>query len=128
MQAWVADLRVVPTGVWLPWIAVGLEALGIVVIALGYSFLGDANQIGLTKQPRYVRTGGPYSLSRNPIYLGFHLLSAAAVLYTANPVVLILALLSVALHHAIVLAEERHLDSTLGAEYREYRARVRRYL
>ncbi len=128
VECWVLDLRVVALGPSAPWVAVGLEALGIAVIAAGYVSLGNANQMGLTRHPTHVRTGGVYRMSRNPIYLGFHLLSAAAVLYTANPLVLVLATTSVALHHRIVLAEERHLDRTLGAEFRAYRARVRRYL
>lgn len=128
VEAWVADLRVVSLGAWLPWVAVSLEALGMSVIALGYAYLGDANQIGLTPHTIRIRREGPYRVSRNPIYVGFHLLTAAALLYTANPVVLVLAATSVAIHHAVVLSEERHLERVFGDEYREYRARVRRYL
>lgn len=127
-QAYMADLRVVALGTVIPWLAVSLEALALGLIALGYHALGDANQMGLAEHPARVRTSGVYRVSRNPIYVGFHALSLAATLYTANPVVLLFALTSVVLHHAIVRAEERHLEQALGAEYRAYRAQVRRYL
>lgn len=127
-QSWVVELRVVALPTIVPWLAVGLEALGLGLVVLAYRSLGDANQMGLAHQPATVRTRGVYRVSRNPMYVGFHLIASAAVLYTANPIVLLLAMTSITLHHSIVLAEERHLERALGGEYRAYRARVRRYL
>jgi len=127
VQAFLANLRMVD-GDALPWLGVATEWLGVGIIALGYRDLGDANQIGLARPPLRLHAGGTYRLSRNPVYLGFHLVSAGAVLYSLNPVVGLLAAVSVAVHHAIIRAEEAHLERALGAEYRAYRGRVRRYL
>jgi protein-S-isoprenylcysteine O-methyltransferase Ste14 len=97
------------------------------VIALGYRSLGDGNQMGLSGSPK-LRVTGVYRWSRNPIYVGFHLMTLGAVLYTLNPFVLLLAVTSIAVHHAVVLAEEAHLTRQVGASYAEYRRRVRRYI
>ena len=39
-----------------------------------------------------------------------------------------LGLVSFAIHHAVILAEEAHLRSTLGEGYLDYQRTVRRYL
>jgi protein-S-isoprenylcysteine O-methyltransferase Ste14 len=128
VQSYLVNLRVVVGSPTVIWSAVGLEALAVALILLGYAHLGDGNQIGLTQSAVQLRVTGIYRLTRNPIYVGFHLLTVAAVLYTLNPAVLLLGMISIGVHHAIVLAEEAHLESKLGASYREYRASVRRYL
>jgi protein-S-isoprenylcysteine O-methyltransferase Ste14 len=50
------------------------------------------------------------------------------VLWTANAVILALALAAVVIHHRIVLAEERYLAAQFGEAYTQYAGRVRRYL
>jgi protein-S-isoprenylcysteine O-methyltransferase Ste14 len=45
-----------------------------------------------------------------------------------NPIALALALFSIAVHHRIVLAEERFLAGAFGPAYQDYCHRVRRYL
>jgi protein-S-isoprenylcysteine O-methyltransferase Ste14 len=128
VQAYIHDLRVIDAGAFVPWFALGVEALGIATIALSYRHLGDNNQMGLTQTSVTLHTTGIYALSRNPVYVGFHLMTLSAVLFTLNPVVLVLALVAVGVHHAVVLAEEAHLERQAGEAYREYRRRVRRYI
>lgn len=128
VQSYVLELRLVDAGPLVPWLAVVVEALGLGVVALGYRHLGDGNQIGLSRAPVELRVVGLYRVTRNPVYLGFFLITLAAVAYTLNPVVLALGVVAVAVHHAIVRAEEAHLERELGETYRAYRRRVRRYL
>jgi protein-S-isoprenylcysteine O-methyltransferase Ste14 len=45
-----------------------------------------------------------------------------------NPLVLLVAVFIVAVHHRIVLAEEAYLREAFGGEYAEYCGHVRRYL
>jgi protein-S-isoprenylcysteine O-methyltransferase Ste14 len=67
-------------------------------------------------------------MSRNPMYVGVYLIIAASALYTANPVVILLGVFVIAVHHRIVLAEEKHLQNVFGREYFEYCSRVRQYI
>jgi protein-S-isoprenylcysteine O-methyltransferase Ste14 len=62
------------------------------------------------------------------MYLGVYSTLLAACLYTLNPIVLVLAIFVVAVHHKIVLAEERYLSGVFGEEYADYCRRVRRYI
>jgi protein-S-isoprenylcysteine O-methyltransferase Ste14 len=45
-----------------------------------------------------------------------------------NPILLLVAVYIVAVHHKIVLAEEEHMQKVFGEEYTQYCRRVRRYL
>jgi protein-S-isoprenylcysteine O-methyltransferase Ste14 len=127
VQALGLNLRVVASSGFLSWLAVAIEGLGLLVVWRGFRDLGDGNQMGLLNSPK-LRVSGVYAWSRNPIYVGFHLMTLAAVLYTLNPLVLLLAVTTIAIHHFIVLAEEAHLAHEIGAPYIEYKRRVRRYV
>lgn len=74
-------------------------------------------------------TDGPYRFSRNPMYLGFASLVLAAAGFTGSlwPAIT----LPVAIALIVVLAirpEERYLEGRFGDAYRDYCARVRRWL
>jgi protein-S-isoprenylcysteine O-methyltransferase Ste14 len=74
-------------------------------------------------------TGGPYRLSRNPIYLAMAV--AFAGLACAVDSLWLLALLPVlvlALDRGVIAREEPYLQRRFGAAYRDYRVRVRRWL
>lgn len=74
-------------------------------------------------------TGGIYQVSRNPIYLGMALLSAAfgLKLGAASPLA-VTPVLMVALDRIFIRREEVYLERRFGADYRAYRQRVRRWL
>lgn len=74
-------------------------------------------------------TDGPYRYSRNPLYLRvtlFHL----SVAFLLNDVWLLAVLppVLIVLHVGVVRREERYLEAKFGNEYREYKAKVRRWL
>jgi protein-S-isoprenylcysteine O-methyltransferase Ste14 len=62
------------------------------------------------------------------MYVGVYLTLCAAVLRTLNPILLLVAVYVIAVHHRIVLAEEAQLRKVFGQEYRTYCSRVRRYV
>jgi protein-S-isoprenylcysteine O-methyltransferase Ste14 len=74
-------------------------------------------------------TGGPYRLSRNPMYLGFTLLYLGAACW-ANSLWLLLFLpvILALMQQLVILREERYLERRFGAEYVGYRNRVRRWI
>jgi protein-S-isoprenylcysteine O-methyltransferase Ste14 len=62
------------------------------------------------------------------MYVGVYATIVAASLYTGNPVVILLGAFVVAVHHAIVLEEEKTLRKVFSREYPEYCSRVPRYI
>ena len=101
--------------------------------ALAYSFLTTFRRAGTPVDPgesaRTLVTGGPYRLTRNPGYLGMALAYAgiavaSGALWLFVPLVPVLAVID----RGVIAREERYLARKFGAEYTDYRARVRRWL
>ena len=75
-----------------------------------------------------VRTG-PYRFSRNPIYLAFFALHLGLAILVNSPWLVVTLIAAVAIIAVVVVPrEERYLTGRFGAEYLEYKARVRRWL
>ena len=96
--------------------------------------LWGVHHIGAISRTRSERLGpliasGPFAYLRNPLYVGNVALwvgyAITARLLWLAPVVLVLLGLE---YHAIVRWEERLLESRLGEAYRDYTARVPRWL
>ena len=114
-------IALLAAGAWL--------ALDIVAIAL----FGEA---GTTIWPNWgpnpttaLVTSGPYRFSRNPQYVGIAFLHIAFAF--ALGVMWALALLPVLLafiDRFVIPREERYLERRFGQSYRDYKARVRRWL
>jgi len=112
-----------------------LVVAGIAVVALGEAIrLWGVRHIGAISRTRSTRLGplvasGPFSLVRNPLYIGNVALwmgfTISAGLLWLLPIVLLLLAFE---YHAIVQWEEQLLESRLGAAYREYLSRVPRWL
>jgi protein-S-isoprenylcysteine O-methyltransferase Ste14 len=108
-------------------IAVTLIVVGIVIFLKGMSALGEGTSMGLPKSVGRLKTEGILQVTRNPIYLGNHIICIAAVIFTCNPIILFAALLSITIHHKIILAEEKFLLENFKDDYSNYMDKVRRY-
>ena len=76
---------------------------------------------------RLVRIG-LYRFSRNPMYIGVALILIGwALLFASRALGIYAACVIVAFHLRVVFGEEPWLAQTHGAEWSEYRARVRRW-
>lgn len=74
-------------------------------------------------------TTGVFAYTRNPIYLTFTLFYAGiAALVNSLMIVLLLPVVLVVMSVGVIAREERYLDRTFGDTYRQYTARVRRWL
>ncbi len=112
-----------------------LELCGAGLVAFGeFLRLWGVRHIGVISRTRSERLGplvdrGPFAYVRNPLYVGN---IALWVGFAINAGLIWLApILAVILgfeYHAIVRWEEGLLESRLGAPYREYAARVPRWL
>lgn len=128
LAGWSIDLSVLEAPAAVSGIALALWAAGFGLLVLGRFGLGSSFRLGTPKESTSLRTSGLYGISRNPMYLGVYATVLASVLYTLNPLVLVLGVFVVAVHHRIVLAEEEHMRTAFGREYDEYCRRVGRYI
>lgn len=83
---------------------------------------------GLDVPPQRIVDQGPYRYLRNPMYLG-HLIFMAglAISFRSLPAVALFAFHTV-WFHVRVLEDEQHLEEIFGAEYTDYKARVKRWI
>src|SRR5215467_6537371 len=116
---------------WISAIMAGFLILtGIAVFAGGIrNFSSAATPVQGTKPTRTLVTTGIHGWSRNPIYLGMLLVYGGIGLTVRSPWILILALpLAVTIRYGVVAREEAYLERRFGDAYRDYKARVRRWL
>jgi len=83
--------------------------------------------IGQRKSKELI-TDGPFSMCRNPLYVGTLLIVVGISLSLVNYVLLLAVLLiTLPLHLLVVLSEEEHLESIFGSQYVEYKKQVPRF-
>lgn len=105
-----------------------IEMFGVLLIFLGIvGRLWSTLYIGGRKSAEVV-TGGPYSITRNPLYL-FSTVAAAGVGAQIGSFsgIILFALLCAGAFHIVILREERYLKQVLGAPYQAYLAKVPRF-
>ena len=72
---------------------------------------------------------GPYRVTRNPGYLAMACLYVGlAFWFDVFWALVLLPLVLVAIQYYVIVREEAYLESKFGDEYRQYKARVRRWL
>lgn len=116
---------------WISAIGAGsLILIGIAVFAAGVrSFSRAATPLPTNRPARALVETGIYSWTRNPIYLAFFLVYGGIGIIVPNPWILILALpLAITMRYGVVAREEAYLEQRFGDTYRDYKARVRRWL
>ena len=83
---------------------------------------------GIDVAPNDLVTSGPYTVVRNPMYLGHLIFLAGLALFARSWLGLLLLAGTAWWFDARVAADEQHLADQFGARYREYQARVRRWV
>jgi protein-S-isoprenylcysteine O-methyltransferase Ste14 len=129
--------RVLPLPLTLPeaalvrWTIGGvLIVLGIAILAAGIrNFSRAATPVPSNQPVRALVTTGIHGWSRNPIYVGMFLIYFGIGIAAPSPWILILTLpLAMAIRYGVVAREEAYLERRFGDAYRDYKARVRRWL
>ena len=113
------------------WVIAGsLILIGLALFSAGVRNFSRAATPLPTNQPaRVLVTTGIYRWTRNPIYLGFFLTYGGIGVVARSPWILILTLpLIVTIRYGVVAREEAYLERRFGDTYRDYKARVRRWL
>jgi len=120
-----------------PWRA-GFVFAGALVMLLGLRWLlwcvrdfyvSGKGTLAPWDPPKKLVVVGLYRHVRNPMYVGVLTLVAGWALLLASPLILGYALvLAVGFHVRVLLHEEPWLESRFGADWRQYRSEVRRWL
>jgi len=102
-----------------------LIVLGLCYTIWALSYL--RRSFSIMPEARRLVTGGPYALSRHPLYLGEGTAAVGLYLPTIGPIGLLGLAVFLTAQYVRIRAEERVLERVFP-EYAEYRRRVPRYL
>ncbi len=115
--------------------ATTVAGVALVAGGIGFSLSGTATVLRhrTTVVPHHavtrLVTTGPYRISRNPMYTGHVVACLGAALWAGSWWPLIVVPLSVlATLRWVIEPEEAYLAQRFGAEYHNYRSRVRRWI
>jgi protein-S-isoprenylcysteine O-methyltransferase Ste14 len=102
--------------------------IGLLFSILSIINLGTSTRLGLPSEDTVLKTNGLYKLSRNPMYLGFNLVTISSMIYTLNIWIILLGIYSIIVYHLIILGEEKFMQTRFGEKYIDYKIKTGRYL
>lgn len=127
---WLAPVRM-PDGlrpVMLAGYVVIAAALGLMAWSLT-GMLRAGTTPNPTRPTTALLTHGLYGFTRNPMYLAWELVVIGVGLAANAPWVILMALPAAFLTRRLVIdKEERYLETKFGAEFVDYKSRVRRWI
>lgn len=115
----------------------GATIVGSVITFLGITVMGVASrrhkQVGTNLEPWKPTTAiiatGIYARSRNPIYLGMALTHGGLAVAGGSTAALVtLGLCVLVIQFYVIAREEHYLEAKFGADYVEYKNKVRRWI
>lgn len=110
-------------------IGASLVAAGISLVMWAVKTLFKSNVDPRFKPVGGIVTGGPFGFTRNPMYVSFTLMYLGILtVFNALWPLLFLPIVIAVLYYGVIKREERYLETRFGEKYRNYRARVKRWL
>ena len=112
--------------------AVGWPLVVAGVLLLAWS-IRTMSHAGVDPDPNEPTTAivatGPYALSRNPIYVSFYVVyvGIAFMVNTVWPIAVLPVGIAL-LYYGVTARDESYLERVFGDDYRQYKARVRRWV
>jgi protein-S-isoprenylcysteine O-methyltransferase Ste14 len=105
----------------------GFFSAGILMAGLGLALRVWAS--GYLDKGKQLATSGPYSWSRNPLYLGSFIMGLGFSMAAASPwLTALFLILFVAVYLPVMKREEHELTQAFGSDYVVYRDRVALFL
>ncbi len=111
-------------------IAGAMIVFGLALLASGIrNFTRAATPVPTNEPTASLVTSGIHGWTRNPIYLGmFFIYVGIAVVAHSLWILILLVPLAVTIRYGVVAREEAYLERRFGDAYRQYKARVRRWV
>jgi protein-S-isoprenylcysteine O-methyltransferase Ste14 len=125
--AWIA-WAALPLPPWVRWLGVGTALAGFGLLEWSHRALGQewSEQPRVTQSQRLIQSG-PYRWIRHPIYASFLLILGSTLLISANALVGLAWIGSVAIDAVVrIRYEETRMSARFGDEYRLYTSRTGR--
>ena len=115
-----------------PWTWIGalpLAAAGLLAAAAEWRFWRARTPVLPNRTPRALVTSGAYALTRNPMYLAMTLglVGIWLLLGSLSPAALV-PIYMIVIDRLFIRREERRLEAVFGQAFRDYAARVRRWV
>ena len=111
--------------------------IGVLILALGlsmtftsfYLFKKNKTPIMPGQKPTFVVMAGPYTFTRNPMYLGVMTALTGAAVYIGNLLAFVSPIIFfMATNFFYVPREEKLMESIFGNKYLNYKKKVRRWI
>ena len=117
-------------GIWVQLLGVLLLVAGLWLALSAFRALArDRTPSEPWKRTSELVQNGPYSFSRNPIYLSFALLYIGfSCVFNSLFALIIFAPVLIVLDRTQIQREEKYLESMFSEDYRRYKSRVRRWI
>ena len=122
----------------IPWLPEGISSFlgNSLMILPGVLAIFSQRQLRLAKTGQLpgapvvaLVTTGPYSLSRNPIYLAWAIFQLGLGIWLRNAWLVVLLVPAIFIVNVLaIIPEERFLQDKFGQSFRDYQSRVRRWL
>ncbi|MGO4377906.1 methyltransferase family protein [Pseudoduganella sp. RAF53_2] len=111
----------------LRWLGLLMMVLGPAWVVYAQASMGRSWAMGVVDDGELM-TGGPFAISRHPIYLGVRIIMLGQLLVIGSWPVFVVWVLCEVLAQIQVRFEEEAMHARYGQRYAEYCARVRRWL
>jgi protein-S-isoprenylcysteine O-methyltransferase Ste14 len=111
-------------------VAVTLLIIGFLIRVWATLYFYEQGMAVIRLEPQEkLLTGGPYSFSRNPLYLGGNVfIFLGAVLLFGSPSGVVLTAIAIVATDLMIRREEKQLARKFGQQWISYKSRVRRWI
>ena len=124
---WPAPLLAATTQYILGGVLIVLGVAVVLACALGFRRAGTSVPTQTPTTALVIR--GLYRYSRNPIYIALSLIHLGVAVAVDSPwIAATLPIVLIVINFGVIAREERYLEAKFGDAYRDYKARVRRWL
>ena len=102
--------------------------IGTIIFLIAYFNLNSLIDLVDKSDSSELKTTGIYAISRNPIYLGLHIITIGFSLIIPTWITFLCIIIFIINFHYRIKLEEKELDEIFGKAYVEYKRKVFRYI
>ncbi len=107
--------------------AIVMQVLSLIIFIISKKSMANNWATNITNNQNNLTTNGIFKISRNPVYVSYHLLFLSMLFYSWElffPLYVLFAII----FHLLILEEESYLKARFGNQYIDYCNNTRRYI